>query len=84
MSGVLDLHPEGKRRVVPKGRSTVFRSNAVRVGRILGVEIKLDYSWFIILVLTTWSLAGQYFPGMYSYYFGPVTLLISPLLYLYC
>jgi Zn-dependent protease len=43
----------------------MLRGNSVHVGRIFGIDIKLDYSWFLILVLTTWSLAGQYFPNMY-------------------
>jgi Zn-dependent protease/CBS domain-containing protein len=43
----------------------MLRGNSVRVGRILGIDIKLDYSWFLVLVLTTWSLAGQYFPNAY-------------------
>lgn len=34
--------------------------NAIRLGKIYGIEIGLDYSWFIILVLITWSLAGHY------------------------
>lgn len=34
--------------------------NAIRVGKVYGIEIGLDYSWFIIFVLTTWSLAGHY------------------------
>nr|MBC7245569.1 site-2 protease family protein [Chloroflexota bacterium] len=38
---------------------------SVRIGRILGIEIRVDYSWFIVFVLVTWSLAGQYFPGTY-------------------
>lgn len=37
--------------------------NAIRLGNILGIELRLDYSWFIIFVLITWSLAGHYFPG---------------------
>ena len=36
--------------------------NTVRLGTIFGIELKLDYSWFIIFVLITWSLAGHYFP----------------------
>ncbi|MBM4429167.1 MAG: CBS domain-containing protein [Chloroflexi bacterium] len=40
--------------------------NALRLGRILGVEIKLDYSWFIIFVLVTVSLSGQIFPSLYA------------------
>ena len=37
--------------------------NTIRLGTIFGIELKLDYSWFIIFVLITWSLAGHYFPG---------------------
>jgi Zn-dependent protease/CBS domain-containing protein len=37
--------------------------NTIRLGTIFGVELRLDYSWFIIFVLITWSLAGHYFPG---------------------
>jgi Zn-dependent protease/predicted transcriptional regulator len=32
----------------------------IRLGRIFGVEIGLHYSWFIIAVLITFSLAGQF------------------------
>ncbi|MBC7260727.1 MAG: peptidase, partial [Chloroflexi bacterium] len=39
--------------------------SSVRIGRILGIEIRVDYSWFIVFVLVTWSLAGQYFPNAY-------------------
>lgn len=34
----------------------------LRLGTIFGIELRLDYSWFIIFVLITWSLAGHYFP----------------------
>lgn len=37
-------------------------SNALRLGRLFGIELKLDYSWFIIFILMVWSLAGHYFP----------------------
>lgn len=36
--------------------------NTLRLGRLFGIEVKLDYSWFIIFALVTWSLARQYFP----------------------
>ena len=29
-----------------------------RVGRLFGIEIKVDSSWFVIVGLITWSLAG--------------------------
>lgn len=32
----------------------------IKLGRIFGVEIGLHYSWFIIAVLITFSLAGQF------------------------
>ncbi len=34
--------------------------NAIRLGKVFGIEVGLDYSWFIIFVLITWSLAGNY------------------------
>lgn len=33
-----------------------------RLGRLLGVEIRIDASWLIIAFLLTWSLADHYFP----------------------
>lgn len=36
--------------------------NALSLGRIFGVELKLDYSWFIVFALVVWSLTGYYFP----------------------
>ena len=34
----------------------------IPIGKILGIPIYLDYSWFIILALLTWVLAQNYFP----------------------
>lgn len=39
--------------------------NALRLGRVWGIEIGLDYSWFIVFALVTWALSVQYFPEMY-------------------
>ncbi|MBN1222079.1 MAG: site-2 protease family protein [Candidatus Aminicenantes bacterium] len=33
-----------------------------RIGRIAGIDIYIDSSWFLILILFTWSLASSYFP----------------------
>lgn len=41
--------------------------NAVRLGRIFGIEIGLDYSWFIVFALVTWTLAAHYFPMNYRW-----------------
>jgi Zn-dependent protease/CBS domain-containing protein len=34
-----------------------------RIGRVFGIEIRIDSSWIIIFILFSWSLAGSYFPG---------------------
>jgi Zn-dependent protease len=54
---------------------------ALRLGRIFGIEIGLDYSWFIIFALVTWSLAGHYlthyrWPASTSWMVGLLTSLI--------
>jgi len=33
-----------------------------RIGRLFGIEIRIDSSWFIIFVLFSWVLAADYFP----------------------
>jgi Zn-dependent protease len=40
----------------------VTRHN-IPLGRILGIQIGLDYSWFVIFALLTWILASSYFPA---------------------
>lgn len=40
--------------------------NTIPLGRILGVPIGLDYSWFLIFGLVTWSLASSYFPAEFA------------------
>lgn len=36
-----------------------------KIGRIAGIEIHIDSSWFVIFVLFTWALANSYFPQQY-------------------
>ncbi len=36
------------------------------LGRIFGIPVRLDWSWFLIFGLLTWSLATSYFPDRYS------------------
>jgi Zn-dependent protease/CBS domain-containing protein len=38
----------------------------VSLGRILGIKIGLDYSWFVIFALLTLSLGGSYFPAEFK------------------
>ncbi|MDX1673615.1 MAG: site-2 protease family protein [Longimicrobiales bacterium] len=34
----------------------------IRLGSVFGLEIRIDYSWFIIFFLILWTLAGGVFP----------------------
>lgn len=36
--------------------------SAIRLFRIAGIQITIDYSWFVIFFLVLWSLAAGYFP----------------------
>jgi len=38
----------------------------IPLGRILGIQIGLDYSWFVIFALLTWILAANYFPSEFK------------------
>ena len=42
-----------------------MKRKALRLGRLFGIELRLDYSWFIIFILIAWSLASHYFPTMH-------------------
>ena len=44
----------------------------IKLFKVLGIEISLDFSWFIIFFLVTWSLASGYFPFKYPF-FAPGT-----------
>lgn len=39
---------------------------SLRIGRIAGIEIAIHYTWFLIFILITWSLAAGYFPVQYK------------------
>ena len=38
----------------------------IPVGKIFGISIGLDYSWFVIFALLTWMLAGSYYPSEFK------------------
>ena len=40
--------------------------NNVPLGRILGIPIGLDYSWFLVFALLTWLLASSYYPAEFK------------------
>ena len=57
--------------------------SGVRVGRVFGIEIRVDLSWFLILMLVIWNLSttfGEIHPG-----WGPVlvrgTAIVAALLF---
>lgn len=37
--------------------------NGFRVARVLGIDVRVDYSWFIILALIVWSFTANVFPA---------------------
>ncbi len=39
---------------------------AIPIGRIYGIPVGLDYSWFLVFALFTWMLAGSYFPAEFK------------------
>lgn len=39
--------------------------HGIPIGRIFGISIDLDFSWFLIVGLLTWMLAASYFPAEY-------------------
>lgn len=43
----------------------MFR-HTIPIGRILGIPIDLDYSWFLIAILITWLLAVNYYPATFK------------------
>ncbi len=40
--------------------------SSIYLGRIFGIPVQLDYSWFLIFIMLTWSLATNYFPAEFG------------------
>jgi Zn-dependent protease len=65
--------------------------HTISLGHILGIPIGLDYSWFLIFVLLTWTMAVGYYPAEFKnwpiaqyWFMGAVTaimLFVSVLLH---
>jgi len=43
-----------------------MNQHTIPLGRILGIPIRLDYSWFLIFILMTWTLAIGYYPAEFK------------------
>jgi Zn-dependent protease len=39
--------------------------HGIPIGRLFGISIDLDYSWFLVLALLTWMLAVSYYPTQF-------------------
>jgi Zn-dependent protease len=39
--------------------------SGITIGKLSGITISIDYSWFFIFLLVTWSLAANYFPSVF-------------------
>jgi Zn-dependent protease/CBS domain-containing protein len=46
--------------------SDEMKRQGISIGRVLGIPIVLDYSWFLIFALVAWTLASGYFPAEFS------------------
>ncbi len=44
----------------------------IPLGRVLGISIGLDYSWFLIFALLTWMLGGTYYPAEFKNWSPPL------------
>ncbi|MCI0436438.1 MAG: site-2 protease family protein [Gemmatimonadetes bacterium] len=51
--------------------------NGFRLARILGFEIRVDFSWFIIFALVLWSLASAVFPARAPGLSQPIYLIMG-------
>jgi len=49
-----------------RGSKEIMNRHNIPLGKILGIPIGLDYSWFVIFALLTWMLAGSYYPAEYG------------------
>jgi Zn-dependent protease len=46
--------------------NSMMDKHTISLGKIFGIPIGLDYSWFLIFALLTWMLAVSYFPAEFS------------------
>jgi len=49
-----------------EGVWTKMNRQGISLGRVLGIPIVLDYSWFLIFALVAWTLASGYFPSEFG------------------
>jgi Zn-dependent protease len=54
----------------PRGGGVAMTKHTISLGRVFGIPVDLDYSWFLIFGLLTWMLAVGYFPGRFKGWSG--------------
>lgn len=57
--------------------------NSFQIGKVFGISIRIDYTWFIVFVLVALSLGSHYFPSVYPswsskvyWFMGVITAII--------
>ena len=45
--------------------AVINKRTGIALFRVRDIEIRLDYSWFIVFILVLWSLSAGYFPQAY-------------------
>ncbi|MEZ4616544.1 MAG: site-2 protease family protein [Caldilineaceae bacterium] len=50
----------------------MMKQSTIPLGRILGIPIGLDFSWFLIFALITWSMATSYYPTAFHGWSPPL------------
>jgi Zn-dependent protease/CBS domain-containing protein len=45
-----------------------MKDKHISLGKVIGIPINLDYSWFLVLLLLTWMLAQSYFPQEFKHW----------------
>jgi len=53
--------------------------NSIRLFKVLGIEVGIDFSWFLIFILVTWTLASGYFPMTWRGWSSSSTWLLAGL-----
>jgi Zn-dependent protease/CBS domain-containing protein len=41
-------------------------TGSIRLGKIFGIPVGIDYSWFLVFILFTWTFAVGYFPAEFK------------------
>jgi Zn-dependent protease/predicted transcriptional regulator len=40
-----------------------MNKNSISIGKIFGIPVRVDYSWFLVMILFTWTFATGYYPA---------------------